>query len=89
MWTIREIPDSQININDGKLPTFQQIWLLNDEVSVRQREQTDEWLEDVIEGITGWIIHGYQAVIKKPVALAGEERNYIHRLVSGRKETLR
>jgi len=43
----------------------------------------------VIAGIIGWILHGYQTVIKKPVVLAGEERNYIHTLVSARKEALR
>lgn len=89
MWSIREIPDSQIITSNSGLPAFQKLWLLNDEASIKQRDQSDEWLDEVIIGITGWILHGYQAVIKKPVVLAGEERNYIQRLVSARKEALR
>ncbi|MGY0399534.1 MAG: type I-F CRISPR-associated protein Csy1 [Ostreibacterium sp.] len=87
MWAVREVSSVQYREESSQLAHYQKVWLLND--YQEERERDDQWLDELCNHITRWIMKGYSKLNKKPVVLAQAEKDYINALIKSNKEVLR
>ncbi len=87
MASLRTVSIEQYREEISALPHYQKVWLCEPYLEVRQ--QQDEWLDELCEVISKWILAAYRKVVKKPLTLGPAERNYIHELIDSYREALR
>ena len=88
MWQIREIASGQYNDEFNNLPNAQKIWLCTQHEELRILE--DDWLDDILKGLTTFLFHGYEKILgKKAIKLGDAEYKYMQSIVIKNKEALR
>jgi CRISPR-associated protein Csy1 len=88
MWAIRSVSVQQYNSDSSSLESYQKTWLHNDDAS--QRQETDDWLDELVNDIASWMGRTYKKVIgKKAVMFGEEERLHFIQMVEKNKEALR
>ncbi|WP_428240252.1 type I-F CRISPR-associated protein Csy1 [Gynuella sp.] len=87
MVAIRTVASEQYRADTSQLEQHQKIWLCDEYRQIRAEQ--DQWLQQLCEEIAEWIAKAYQKVIKKPVTLGMEERDYIRQMILVNKEWLR
>lgn len=87
MWAVRATTESQ-HYDSSKLKSHQRTWL--DSKHKHEREESDEWLNKLINEISGWTIRTYEKILGKQAIKLGEaERQKILEIVEDNKEALR
>ncbi|MCL1047540.1 type I-F CRISPR-associated protein Csy1 [Shewanella electrodiphila] len=88
MWAIRSVSAMQYNRESSQLSRVQKIWLHHE--FTEERENTDDWLDALIEEISSWFASTYKTVMgKQAVTLGEEERLHILKMFTEHKEALR
>ena len=88
MWAIRSISELQYNSEISQLTRVQKIWLHHE--FIEERENTDEWLDTLVNEISSWFASTYKTVMgKQAVMLGEEERLHFLRMITQHKEALR
>ena len=87
MSGVRAIAASQYRKETSTLPQYQKIWLCNEYQEERLEQQ--EWLDELCEDISNWILLAYKTIIKKAVILGPAEREYIKKMVVTNRDALR
>ncbi len=87
MVAVRAVMPEQYREESTKLSHHQKIWLCNHFET--ERALTDDWLDDLCEEITQWIMTAYKKTIKQAITLGPAERAYIRQMVETHKEALR
>jgi CRISPR-associated protein Csy1 len=71
VFKIRDFEEGWSNKENYKsLPLEQRIWL--DEINHEQREQDENWLEEVLVGFTRWVIRTYEYLFKDTCKKMGD-----------------
>jgi len=89
MWSIRnhEAGWSQTE-HYSNLPAYQRIWL--DDVWLQEREDSDEWLNKVVEEFTRWIVLSHNKLQGKQGTFWGDDEVlHVKNLVEQSREALR
>lgn len=84
VWQLREL-------NAGwsektTLPMYQRIWL--DNAFLKERENTDDWLNQVIKNLASWFMKGYKKVVQDFEVLGGEEFFHIRTIIEENSDGL-
>lgn len=88
MWAIRSVSVEQYYSETSQLSRNQKVWLHSD--FMQEREETDEWLDTLVNEISSWITTTYKKTIgKQAVMLGEEERLHFFKIVAENKEALR
>ncbi|EDQ01683.1 type I-F CRISPR-associated protein Csy1 [Shewanella benthica] len=88
MWAIRSISELQYNSESSQLSRAQKIWLHHD--FTEQRENTDEWLDTLLNEISSWFASTYKTAVGKQAMILGEEeRLHFLKMITQHKEALR
>ena len=88
MWAVRAVSSEQYYADSSQLKTHQKIWLCAE--FLKEREESDKWLDKLIQEISSWIIRTYEKTLGKQAVKLGEaERLTIIEVVSHNKEALR
>jgi len=87
MSAVRSVASTQYRAESSSLPLYQKIWLCDE--YRQERQEQDEWLDNLCEEISRWIFTAYKKVIKKHVALGQAERIYIKEIIKTYREALR
>lgn len=88
MWAIRSVSALQYNSDTSQLTRVQKIWLHHD--FTEERENTDEWLDTLVNEVSSWFASTYKTVVgKKAVILGEEERLHFLKMITEHKEALR
>jgi CRISPR-associated protein Csy1 len=90
MWQLRELePDWS---KDTQLSQAQKIWLDNgkDDIYLKQRENEDDWLTEIITNFATWLIESYKAIAKEQaISFDSAERSHYKKLIANYQEELR
>jgi CRISPR-associated protein Csy1 len=93
MWSVRshEAGWSKTEYYSG-LPQYQKLWL--DDVWVQEREESDDWLNKVVEDFSRWIVLTYNKSQRKQGTSWGDVElshveTFVKRLVDRNREALR
>lgn len=88
MWAVRSVCNEQYHEGTSRLSRHQKIWLC-DEFST-EREESDEWLEKLMDDIADWIVRSYEKTFTKPaVKFSANDKKKITEIISNNKEALR
>lgn len=89
MWSIRKIDAGWSSTKSyGKLRHHHKIWL--DEIYKQDREDSDEWLNKLIDDFARWIVLSYKKSLgKQAIPLADDELLRIKSIIEIKKEALR
>jgi len=89
MWEVREVESEQYYEKNSKLKRHQDIWLLAKFED--KRDEEDEWLDELVEDATHWILHSYKKVLGKlAIDINGtEELKDIRKIIEENEEGLR
>lgn len=88
MWAVRSVADEQYDKELSKLNHHQMIWLCNE--FKQEREESDDWLNQLTKDISSWIIHSYEKILgKQAIKLGNEELIKITDIINQNKEALR
>lgn len=71
MWSVRAVSQEQFHQESSSLPSFQRIWLHDD--CSEQREESEQWLDKLVNEISRWITHCYEKVLAKQAIKLGEQ----------------
>lgn len=88
MWDVRAAAPSQYYEKSSQLGAHQKTWLTaGHEVC----EASEEWLDEVIDEISRWILSSYRQILgeKKAVPLSDMEKKDITKLIAAHREQLR
>lgn len=89
-WQVRSVAIEQYNATTNQLPAAQQTWLCEQEESKSKRDNTDDWLDDIVKSATTFLLHGYEKILgKKAIKLGDAEYKHMQKLVLSNKEALR
>ncbi|PVZ69766.1 type I-F CRISPR-associated protein Csy1 [Pelagibaculum spongiae] len=86
MWQARAVAGEQFSTATSQLPLWQKKWL---GVEVSKPEETNDWMDNVLEQISRWIIQGYRKINKDHCTLGDAEIQFIHAFVEQYREALR
>ncbi|MGD9639583.1 MAG: type I-F CRISPR-associated protein Csy1 [Alphaproteobacteria bacterium] len=87
-WKIRK-HDSGWSDSEScsNLPVYQKIWL--DDIRVEERENSQDWLDKVIEELSRWIRNTYEKLhISSSIKLGDDELLHIKNIIRDNKEAL-
>ncbi len=87
MTAVRAVSTEQYLEKTSRLDRYQKIWLCDE--YQKQRSEQEEWLDELCEQITRWVMAAYKKVIKKPIALGPAEYNYIHEMIETHRGALK
>lgn len=87
MWAVRSIAEDQYFEESSQLAGHQKIWLLD--TFAEQRESENAWMEELIEAIALWILHGCEAGLGKSEIFGPAELRDIRKVVEFNREALR
>jgi CRISPR-associated protein Csy1 len=89
MWSVRSQPHGwSAGKNYSNLPSHQKIWL--DDSRIKDREMSNEWLQEIVKECAHWFTLAYKKVIgKKSVLLAKADLAHIEKIIEQSKEGLR
>lgn len=88
MWQVRAVALEQYIENTSKLTTAQTTWLCEQHQVLR--ENTDDWLDDIVTSITTFVFHGYEKTLKsKAIKFGQAEHKHMQQIVEANKEALR
>lgn len=88
MWLVRSVSNEQFREAHSSLKQHQKTWLCESEKE--QRELSDEWLENIINEMSTWVIRTYdQRFGKKAEKLGKDDRLHIRTIILKNKEALR
>ncbi len=89
MWAVRAVSNEQFNNETSLLSGHQRTWLYDG--LTHEREQSDEWLDKLLNEMSRWIVRTYEERIgkKKAIILGEAERLYIAEMIENNKEGLR
>ena len=88
MWAVRSVAATQYHAQYSQLKSHQKIWLC--EEFLKEREESDQWLNKLCKEISSWVIRSYEKILGKQAIKLGEaERLKIVEIVSQNKEALR
>ncbi len=87
MTALRQVAAAQYREETNQLEQYQKIWLCPSFEA--QREQEEEWLDQLCNTITNWITAAYSKTIKKAVTLGQAEKVYIRQVIETHREALR
>lgn len=89
LWMVRQIaPGWSKNERYSQLPAFQKLWL--DDCHKQDREESDEWLENIESELARWFISSYRRVIgNRAKGLGDDELPHIKQMIQDNKEGLR
>ena len=88
MMAVRSVSENQYHLQTSMLEKHQQIWLCNG--FEREREEDDQWLDQLINEISRWIILSYEKSLgKQAIKLGSTEHRYISDIVEINREDLR
>ena len=88
-WQLRNISETQYFPATSSLDHYQRIWLVT--ANKNERNKADDWLDELVNKITQFIIHGYEKVIGKneAIRLGDAEFKHINNTVAENRELLR
>lgn len=88
MWKVRAVSKEQYRSENSQLKVHQKIWLCEEFSQLREVE--NEWLDELCNEISSWIIRTYEKLLgKQAFKLGEEERLHIYGIVTKNKEALR
>lgn len=87
MISIRNISTEQYHEETSRLPHHQKVWLCHE--FQEERRQQQEWLDELCETISHWVLKAYNKIVKKPIAFGPAEIDYIMEMIETHKEALR
>ena len=88
MWAIRRVSVEQYYSETSQLSRVQKVWLHHE--FMQEREDTDEWLESLVNEISSWFATTYKKTMgKQAIMLGEEERHHFLKIVTENKEALR
>jgi CRISPR-associated protein Csy1 len=88
MWAVRAVSQEQYHQESSQLFNYQKIWLHHD--FCEQRENSEDWLDQLIVEIVHWIHSRYEKWIGKQAFKWGEqERLMLLKIIESNREALR
>lgn len=88
MWLVRAVANNQYHADSSRLNAHQKIWLCEDQIEMR--ENSDDWLEKLLNEISTWVIRTYEnRVTKQKTKLGEQERLKVVELLEQNKEAFR
>jgi len=88
MWAVRSVADEQYDKGLSKLNHHQMIWLCDE--FKQEREEADDWLNQLTKDISTWIIRSYEKILgKQAIKLGKEELIKITDIINQNQEALR
>lgn len=88
MWQVRAVASEQYIETASQLTKAQTTWLC--EHAKMLRETTDDWLDDIVKSITGYLFHGYEKILgKKAIKLGDVEHRHMEKIAANNREALR
>lgn len=88
MWAVRGVEQSQYRAESSQLKGYQKTWLLNEHA--QQREDSEQWLDELCKAISIWVIKGYQKTLgKQAIRLGEDERLKINEIIHQNREALK
>lgn len=88
MWAVRAVSETQYHQDSSSLSSHQRTWLHNDDAD--KREESEQWLDKLIDEISRWISRGYEKVLaKQAFKLGEEERLHFAKIVEQNREFLK
>lgn len=88
MWAVRLVSVAQYHEETSTLEKWQLIWL--HENFEKEREDSEQWLEQLVKNISHWISQTYEKIMEKQAIKLGKaEYKHISNIVEQNKEALR
>jgi CRISPR-associated protein Csy1 len=75
MWAVRAVSPTQYHQESSTLASHQRTWLCSDYTQVR--EESEQWLDKLINEISRWISRSYEKVVGKTAIKLGEEERLL------------
>lgn len=90
MWQVRSVSAEQFSVSSNQLSAAQKTWLCEQHEAKEKRENTDDWLDEIVKSFTTFLVHGYEKVLnKKAIKLGDAEYKHMQKQVTLSKEALR
>jgi len=92
MYVVREVSINQYYEKNSKLKHHQKVWLIENDVYRKEREENSEWLEELLKEIARWIVSvGYKKVVGKReyIKFGNGEYLYLLSVLESHKESFR
>lgn len=75
MWAVRAVSTTQYHQESSTLASHQRTWLCSD--YMQAREESEQWLDKLINEISRWISRSYEKVLGKAAIKLGEEERLL------------
>jgi CRISPR-associated protein Csy1 len=75
MWAVRAVSPTQYHQESSFLVSHQRTWLCSDDT--QNREESDQWLDTLVDEISRWISRSYEKVVGKTAVKLGEEERLL------------